>query len=148
VPFDGTPTSNGRLPKRNRRGAQSSLVLDRVEFFFQGGTLWTQYSATAGNGERCLVEAIRHVRRQIGSRSDRAMHYLARAIRQTCRDWRGVRESRDVVEGYNDTRGRTYPEIALVIGNAKKLAEVDALAYSSVRPSKRPRAFMQQPSFS
>ncbi len=126
MPIDGIETVTRRLLKRDPRGTQSALVLDMVEAFFQGGTLWTQYSAAAGNGERCLVEAIRHVRRQIGSRSDRALPYLARAIRQTCRDWRGVRESRDVVEGYNDTRGRTYAEITFVIREAKKLAEADA----------------------
>jgi hypothetical protein len=133
MPFDGLDAGPRRLLKRDPRGAESALVLDMVEFFFQGGRLWTQYSATAGNGERCLVEAIRYVRRQIRSRSDRAQHYLARAIRQTCRDWRGVRESRDVVEGYNDTRGRTYPEIVLVIRAAKMLAEADAQRVLTLR---------------
>jgi len=126
VPFDGTVIRKRRLPKRDPSGAQSALVLDMAAFFFQDGKLWTRQHWKTRAGARCLVEAVRFVRQEIGSRDDRALGYLARAIRESSGDWRVGGASQDLIVGYNDTKGRTYAEIADVLRRAKQLAEADA----------------------
>lgn len=126
MPFDGTTIRKRQLPKRDPGGAQSALVLDMAALFFQDGALWTGEHWKTRAGARCLVEAVRFVRREIGRADDRALDYLARAIRETYRDCRGVWGSRDlIVRYYNDADGRTYPEIAHVLRRARQLAEAD-----------------------
>jgi hypothetical protein len=61
------------------------------------------------------------VRRQIGSRADRAPAYLAHAIRGN-----DYIRPHDRIIAYNDAHGRTFPEIAALIRAAKALAEADA----------------------
>ena len=126
MPFDGTTIRKRRLPKRDPSGAQSALVLGMTAFFFQDGALWTRQHWKTRAGARCLVEAVRFVRHEIGSRDDRALDYLAQAIRETYRDCRGVWGSCDLVVRYNDAKGRTYSEIDHVLRRAKHLAEADA----------------------
>jgi hypothetical protein len=84
-------------------------------------TLWVSGQWETCDGKRCLLQAVSFVRRQIGSRADRAPAYLARAIRDN--DYIRLQ---DRIIAYNDARGRTYPEIAALIHAAKALAEADA----------------------
>jgi hypothetical protein len=121
MPFDGTTAKKTLRPKQRATAAQTALVLDMVEFFFRDGAMWTRHQWKTCDGKRCLVEAVRFVRQQIGSRADRAPAYLVRAIHDN-----DHMQPQDRIVAYNDARGRTYPEIAALIREAKWLAEADA----------------------
>jgi hypothetical protein len=122
MPFDGTTARKTRRPEQRTTALRSALVLDMVEFFFRDGAMWVSGQWETCDGRRCLLKAVSFVRRQIGSRADRAPAYLARAIRDN--DY--IIRTQDRIIAYNDARGRTYPEIAALIREAKALAEADA----------------------
>jgi hypothetical protein len=78
MPFDGTTAKQIRRPKCDPTAAQSALVLDMVELFFRDGAKWAHGRWKTPDGKRCLIGAVRFVRRQIGSNADRAPN-LSRA---------------------------------------------------------------------
>jgi hypothetical protein len=121
MPFDGTTAKKTRRPERRTTALQSALVLDMVEFSFHDGAMWVSGQWETCDGKRCLLQAVSFVRRQIGSRADRAPAYLARAIRDN-----DYKRTQDRIIAYNDARGRTYREIAALIREAKALAEADS----------------------
>jgi hypothetical protein len=126
MPFDGTTAKQIRRPKCDPTAAQSALVLDMVELFFRDGAKWAHGRWKAPDGKRCLIGAVRFVRRQVGSNADRAPTYLARAI--PAKDGPLLLDAVNAIIGFNDAPGRTYPEIAAVICRAKLLAEADRTA--------------------
>jgi hypothetical protein len=121
MPFDGTTAKTTRRPEQRTTALRSALVLDMVEFFFRDGAMWVSGQWETCDGKRCLLQAVSFVRRQIGSRADRAPAYLAHAIRDN-----NYIRPHDRIVAYNDAHGRTYPEIAALIRAAKALAEADA----------------------
>jgi hypothetical protein len=120
MPFDGTTVKKTRRPKQHTAAGRSALVLNMVDFFFRDGAMWTHHQWETCDGKRCLGEAVRFVRRQIGNRADRAPAYLAHAIHGN-----DHMQPQDRIVAYNDAIGRTYPETAALIREAKGLA-VDA----------------------
>jgi hypothetical protein len=124
MPFHGTTPAKPQLAQL--AAAQSALVLDVVEVSFRDGAKWARGAYCTLDGRRCLLEAVRVARRQIGVQFDRAPDYLARAIRLR----RGYGHSYTGTEGtvlaFNDARRRSWRHIAAVIRKAKALAEADA----------------------
>src|ERR1700760_1178568 len=120
MPFDGTTTKTTRREKQRATAAQTALVPDMMEFFFRDGAMWTHHRWESCDGKRCLVAAMRFIRQQIGSHADRANVYLARAIHDN-----NHLPPQERIVAYNDAKGRTYPEIAALIHEAKALAEAN-----------------------
>ena len=137
MPFDAAPVVRSPLP--DNIAGQSALVLDMVEFYFDGGKRWARGGWWADGERRCLTEAVQFVRHETGRRDDRATDYLARAIRATGFTLnfeppllKHIPEERAaavaLVVCFNDARHRHYSEIAAAVRTAKGLAEADAWA--------------------
>ena len=123
MPFDAAPVV--RSPLADNIAGQSALVLDMVEFFFEDGAKWNPQVLPTRDGARCLLGAIRFARQQIACASDRAPHYLVRAIHPARPDFLRS-DPQPVISRFNDAPGRTYAEVAAVVREAKKLAEAAA----------------------
>lgn len=126
MPLDAAPVI--RSPLAGNIAGQSALVLDMVEFYFQGGKRWVP-GTWLHREQRCLLGAVRFVRNQLAYHKDNATDYLARAIRPELAfiarpDWHPA----SIVIAFNDAPRRTYAEVAAVVRKAKELAEADARA--------------------
>ena len=150
MPFDAAPVHS---PLPDNTAAQTALVLDMVEFYFQGGKRWLHGTWLRGE-QRCLLGAIKFVRFEICSDHDQAEYYLARVIAPaervndnrarpsgTSTDDQLARKASvaarsktvellvsSIVMKFNDTKGRSYSEIAAVLHKAREMAETDASA--------------------
>jgi hypothetical protein len=117
MPFDGT-TRTGFL-------GHDDMLLDMVEFALDGGRNWLQRAYKRGN-RRCLLETVRLVRKETGSRNDRIIDYLAQGITNWKR--RDGREATPfspyaMIVGFNDATGREFSDIVEVIREARQLAQ-------------------------
>jgi hypothetical protein len=128
MPFDGEVRPY--VVSGGQAAAQSAVVLDRVEFFFDGGAKWARRALETIDGKRCLLGAIQHVRHELGNGDDRAAEYLAHAIDQ----WQRLKglpplgEGRDCsIMGFNDAHRRGFADIAAVLREARQLAMADTL---------------------
>ncbi len=63
-----------------RDPAKAVQVLDLMLEFFDGGAAWLQREFRDEHDNRCLVDALRHVRRRHGITGDGAGHYLRAAM--------------------------------------------------------------------
>jgi hypothetical protein len=126
MPLDAAPVVPS--PLADDIAGQSALVLDMVEFYFQGGKRWVPGTWLHGE-QRCLLGAVRFVRNQLADHKDNATDYLARAIRpELAFIARPDRHPASIVIAFNDAPRRTYAEVAAVVRKAKELAEADARA--------------------
>jgi hypothetical protein len=127
MPFDAAPV---RSPLPDNIAAQSALVLDMVEFFFQGGANWGQLTFHQGDGKKCLLGAVQFVQREICCTNDCAVDYLAEVMSgghlRTYRNTSSSFLSRCMVFSFNDTH--TYADIATVLRKAREMAAADASA--------------------
>ena len=80
MPFDGSIQRRVGLLSTGYMAAQSAIVLDMIEFFFDGGRKWARRTLETSDGKRCLLGSIQYVQREIGYSDDHAVEYLARAI--------------------------------------------------------------------
>jgi hypothetical protein len=141
MPFDAAPV---RSPLPNNIAAQSALMLDMVEFYFDGGKRWGQ-NAWARGERRCLLGAVKFVRSQILCDRDQAEYYLARAIAPARPNASAASNKihellySSIVMRFNDTNDRTYSEIADALCKAKELAEADARTLAGSCPCPQPR---------
>ena len=152
MPFDAAPLVRSPLP--DNIAGQSALVLDMTEFYFRDGQRWAHGEWwQAAREKRCLLGAVKFVRSEICSDGDQAEFYLARAIDPAPANRSGTRTSEQsarkasvaarstalrllvssIVMRFNDTKGRSYSEIAAVLHKAKEMAAADAAAARRVR---------------
>ena len=120
MPFDGA--------SKTLVATQSMIVLGMIESFFEGGVRWARRTYCTGDGKRCLLGAIEHVRGETGFVDNRAAEYLAGAInlRQLSKGLPLLGDTATVtVIGFNDAFGRSYAEIVEVLSEAKPLATID-----------------------
>lgn len=111
MPFDGA----------NTRGAKAVYVIDRMLELFDGGKHWHRGWAEKGEGggtNRCLVSAMKTVRKYDGISGDRTSHYLGLAIRHRYCTSIGIME-------FNDNYATTYDTIERVLRDARELASSD-----------------------
>jgi hypothetical protein len=104
-----------------RDPAKATAVLDAMLEFFDGGQRWTRGILCDEHRHRCLVGALRHVRRQEHIRGSGAEYYLRQAMLtmsqhpgvafdifmhlRSCYDRPAVLESyNDTSAGYHDVR--------------------------------------------
>jgi hypothetical protein len=121
MPFDGA--------SKTLVATQSMIVLGMIESFFEGGVRWARRTYCTGDGKRCLLGAIEHVRGETGFVDNRAAEYLAGAInlRQLSKGLPLLGDTATVtVIAFNDAFGRSYAEIVAVLSEAKTLATIDA----------------------
>jgi hypothetical protein len=121
MPFDGA--------SKTLVATQSMIVLGMIESFFEGGVRWARRTYCTGDGKRCLLGAIEHVRGETGFVDNRAAEYLAGAInlRQLSKGLPLLGDTATVtVIAFNDAFGRSYAEIVEVLSEAKTLATIDA----------------------
>jgi len=121
MPFDGA--------SKTLVATQSMIVLGMIESFFEGGVRWARRTFCTGDGKRCLLGAIEHVRGETGFVDNRAAEYLAGAInlRQLSKGLPLLGDTATVtVIAFNDAFGRSYAEIVEVLSEAKTLATIDA----------------------
>jgi hypothetical protein len=111
MPFDGT----------NARGAKAVYVIDRMLEMFDGGKYWVcgmwNRRHPDGNKQRCLLSALRSIRRTEGVSGDRAGHYLANAMHEKY----GCRWS---IVVFNDT-SHDFATIEGTLQRARELAAQD-----------------------
>ena len=121
MPFDGA--------SKTLVATQSMIVLGMIESFFEGGVRWARRTYCTGDGKRCLLGAIEHVRGETGFVDNRAAEYLAGAInlRQLSKGLPLLGDTATVtVIGFNDAFGRRYSDVLDVVSAAKELAAIDA----------------------
>jgi hypothetical protein len=123
MPFDGTsksPVGSG--------ASQSTIVLNLMEFFFDGGARWACRTYCTHDGKCCLLGALEYVRCETRHRDDRAVQYLARAInlRQLAKGLPllGNTDTATII-GFNDSFGRSFADVAAVLSDAKQLSAID-----------------------
>ena len=111
MPFDGIPATDNR----------SALVLEMMEDYLQGGARWMRGYHHNPEGRKCLLAAMKHVRKQLASQDDAVPAYLAKAI-----EWPVGAECKGrhcaIMMAFNDAPGRTYAEIEAVLHKAMELA--------------------------
>ena len=123
MPFDGTSK-----PSVEPSASQSTVVLNMIEIFFDGGARWARRTYCTDDGKRCLLGALEYVRCETGHRDDRAVQYLARAInlRQLAKRLPPLGDTNTVtIIGFNDSFGRSFADIAAVLSDAKQLSVVE-----------------------
>ena len=123
MPFDGTSK-----PSVRSGASQSTIVLNMMEFFFDGGARWARRTYCTDDGKRCLLGALEYVRCETGHREDRAVQYLARAInlRQLAKGLPSLGDTNMVtIIGFNDSFGRSFADVAAVLSDAQRLSAID-----------------------
>jgi hypothetical protein len=108
------------MPRRDP--AKAVQVLDMMLKFFDGGRRRQQAQLVSNDGQaRCLVGALRHVRKEYGIRTDGTIHYLRDALEAydpLCEPWKPERNDTDLM-GFND--GSAFQEVREVIVEAPSL---------------------------
>jgi hypothetical protein len=121
MPFDGIA---------DPVAAKSLWALKLMEDRFQGGRKWTRHFMFRDGGKMCLLGAS-YFGCVIGARSqtDRALEYLARAIRSESRakDWSDRCWVETTIADFNDSCAG-YGEIERVLRAAQELARADMMA--------------------
>jgi hypothetical protein len=111
MPFDGT----------NTRGAKAVYVLDRMLEMFDGGKYWLcgAWNLPDGDGHkhRCLLSALRSIRRIEGIFGDNTGRYIGNAIYEDC-GWRGI-------VSFNDLMDQNWRRIERTLHRARELAAQD-----------------------
>jgi hypothetical protein len=123
MPFDGTTK-----PFVGLGASQSTVVLNMMEFFFDGGARWARRTYCTDDGKRCLLGALEYVRCETGYCDDRAVQYLAHAInlRQLAKGLPLLGNTDTVtIMGFNDSFGRSFADVAAVLSDAKQLSAID-----------------------
>jgi hypothetical protein len=123
MPFDGTSK-----PSIGSGASPATIVLNMMEFFFDGGARWARRTYCTDDGKRCLLGALEYVRCEAGHRDDRAVQYLARAInlRQLAKRLPPLGDTNMVtIIGFNDSFGRSFADIAAVLNDAKQLSVIE-----------------------
>jgi hypothetical protein len=114
MPFDGIA---------DPVAAKSLQALELMEDRLQGGRKWTRHFMFRDGGTMCLLGA-----RCIGAgrQADRALEYLARAIRPGSRakDWSDRCSVETTISDFNDSCAG-YGEIERVLRAAQELARAD-----------------------
>ncbi len=142
MPFDGGTKPIASRLSADRTARHSALVLDMMEFFFDGGARWVRRAYETADGKCCLLGAIQFVRREIGYSDDRAAEYLARAINlwQLRRRLPSLGGSdHNSIMGFNDAHRRSFADITAVLAEARQLALRDAFgeAVTERRPNRQ-----------
>jgi hypothetical protein len=123
MPFDG-PSK----PSVRPGASQATIVLNMMEFFFDGGVRSARRTYCTDDGKRCLLGALEYVRCETGYRDNRTVQYLARAInlRQLAKGLPLLGNIDKVtIIGFNDSFGRSFADVAAVLSDAKRLAAID-----------------------
>ena len=123
MPFDGTSK-----PSVRSGASPATIVLNMMEFFFDGGARWARRTYCTDDGKRCLLGALEYVRCETGHREDRAVQYLARAInlRQLAKGLPLLGNTNVVtIIGFNDSFGRSFADVAAVLSDAKQLSVIE-----------------------
>ncbi len=130
MPFDALDVSNPAesfprkpepLPPRERLRHKSRvavMMLDKLEYLFQGGDKWTQHCFVDTQGRMCLLGAIGRIE-GLTYPTEELIHYLSRALnadRYYC----------DAFATFNDADDRKYSDIRRLITKARRLARKDA----------------------
>ena len=124
MPFDGTSKRSA-----GSDASQSTIVLNMMEFFFDGGARWARRTFCTDDGKRCILGALEYVRCEAGQSDDRAVEYIARAINR--RQARMLLPplgdcNRTTIIGFNDAFRRSFADVAAILSEAKELATIDA----------------------
>jgi hypothetical protein len=114
----------------------SAKMLKLVEGFFQNGHKWTKGAYHRGDGTKCLVGAVQHLRANKVVPIDDAEFWLRKAIEER-RPGSGM-----AIESYNDSCA-SYQDIATLLGRAKQLATARAAA--NLPPPAEPVAVSPKP---
>ena len=121
MPFDGIA---------DPVAAKSLQALDLMEDRLQGGRKWTRHFMFRDGGKMCLLSAS-YFGDNIGAgrQADRALEYLARAIRPRSRakDWSDRCWVETTIADFNDNCAG-YGEIERVLRAAQELARADITA--------------------
>jgi hypothetical protein len=104
---------------RQRNPMKAAHVLDLLLEFFADGAHWTVCAMNDGQGNRCLVGALRHIRCRHGIKGDGAGYYLADAVAA-----RGVHVG---LIAYNDYCNG-FHQVREIIVSARKAAKREAVA--------------------
>ena len=123
MPFDGTSK-----PSVGSGASQATIVLNMMEYFFDGGVRWARRTYCTDDGKRCLLGALEYVRCETAHRDDCTVQYLARAInlRQLAKGLPLLGNTDTVtIIGFNDSFGRSFADVAAVLSDAKQLAAID-----------------------
>jgi hypothetical protein len=78
MPFDGTSK-----PSIGSGASQATIVLNMLEFFFDGGARWARRTYCTVDGKRCLLGALEYVRCETGHRDDRAVQRSISLVRSS-----------------------------------------------------------------
>jgi hypothetical protein len=120
MPFDGQT--------RTRFMSPEDMLLDMVEFSFEGGKNWLR-EGFEKNDRRCLIGALIIVREQTHFGRDRVADYLVQAITTWNKKNRRSRHKEtpnSIIIAFNDNEKRCFADIVEVIREARKLAREDA----------------------
>ena len=128
MPFDGIAESVA---------AKSLQALELMEDRLQGGRKWTRHFMFRDGGKMCLLGAS-YFGCDIGAgrQADRALEYLARAIRPKshAKDWSDRCWVETSIADFNDSCAG-YSEIERVLRAAQELAHADITAAQLARDS-------------
>lgn len=108
------------------RALKSVRMLDLLIAYFGDGNNWTRGTFHNGDGGRCLVGAMQHVRAVHRLSGDPTRHYLLAAMP---RNWRFAG-----LMGYND-HCREFIELLIVLARAREIALCDAYGLPTTIPA-------------
>ena len=134
MPFDGIA---------DPVAAKSLQALDLMEDRLEGGRKWTRHFMFRDGGKMCLLGASYFgCNIGAGSRADRALEYLARAItpRSRAKDWSDRCWVETTIADFNDSCAG-YSEIERVLRGAQELARADI--YGNERSGPRSMCFIR-----
>ena len=98
-----------------RDPAKAVLMLDLLSEFFDNGRHWLRGGWHDGNGRRCLVDALRHLRARNAIVGDGTGFYLRKAQPQWI--YKPINRFNDECQSYEDIRA--------LIGRARALAQAE-----------------------
>jgi hypothetical protein len=135
MPFDSATEPKLRgTPVRRYRGEQAKAhrAADALHFvirkFESGEWPWTQGECSPRWPHKgiCAGYAVRRVKNQFGIKNDIVYDYVARAVEREIWLPDVCEISFEAIIWYNDTRGRTYPQVMSVLRTARDLALKEA----------------------
>jgi hypothetical protein len=103
---------------RQRNPTKAVHVLDLLLEFFADGQHWTRCAMDDGQGNRCLVGALRYIRRRDGIKGDGAADYLTEAVMAAKGSHFGLIAYNDYCDGFHQIRA--------IIVAARKAAKREA----------------------
>ena len=95
--------------------AEVRIIDKALELLGPNGEHWTKGIANDGEGNRCIVGAVRSARRMLRLKGDKTTAFILTAVPDR-------RPGHPVIEDFNDDRHRKFGEVAAVLTHARKLA--------------------------